>query len=163
MITYRLATEDDAEGKGYVHYQSWMETYTGLMDQQILDSRTLEKCVRLARNFPENTWIALEQDKVVGFSCYMASGDQDLTDTGEVRALYVLKTHQKMGIGKTLMRYAMDALHQYQDISVWVLSTNSNAIDFYQRLGFESDGIAKDVQIGNFGTIHEIRMIKHIK
>jgi ribosomal protein S18 acetylase RimI-like enzyme len=161
MINYRLATEADAEGKGFVHYQSWIETYTGLMDQRILDSRSLEKCVKLARNFPENTWIALEEDQVVGFSCYMASGDSDLKDTGEVRALYVLKSHQKRGIGKMLMNHAMDALEQYKDISVWVLSSNIHAIEFYRKMGFAEDGSSKDVQIGNFGNIHEIRMIKH--
>jgi ribosomal protein S18 acetylase RimI-like enzyme len=163
MMTYRLATSLDAIGKGYVHHQSWIETYTGLMDQRILDSRSLEKCVNLARNFPENTWIALDGSKVVGFSCYMVSGDQDLKDTGEVRALYVLKSHQKMGIGKMLMQHAMESLNPLKTISVWVLSSNQNAIDFYQSIGFEKDGVSKDVQIGEYGKIHEIRMIKQMK
>lgn len=160
MITYRLATCDDAEGKGYVHYQSWMESYTGLMDQRILDSRSLEKCVKLARNFPENTWIALDGNQVVGFSCFIDSPDQDLQNTGEVKALYVLKSHQKQGIGKQLMEKAMTSLSQFSKISVWVLSSNQNAIDFYHRMGFQEDGISKDVNIASFGSIHEIRMIK---
>lgn len=160
MITYRLATSDDAEGKGYVHYQSWMETYVGLMDQRILDSRSLEKCVKLARNFPENTWIAMDHDQVVGFSCYLTSPDPDLVDTGEVKALYVLKSHQKQGIGQKLMELAMTSLSPFSKISVWVLSSNVSAIGFYHAMGFVEDGISKDVQIGSFGVIHEIRMIK---
>jgi ribosomal protein S18 acetylase RimI-like enzyme len=140
-----------------------METYTGLMDQRILDSRSLEKCVNLARNFPENTWIAIDEDQVVGFSCFLKSPDPDLVDTGEVKALYVLKSHQKKGIGKHLMEKAISSLSEFHKISIWVLSTNQNAIDFYEHLGFIKDGISKDVQVGTLGTIHEIRMIKSFK
>lgn len=151
--------DDDIEGKGYVHYLSWIETYTGLMDPLILESRSLEKCVKLARNFPENTWVALDGNKVVGFACYMKSADTDLQDTGEVRALYVLKSHQKKGIGKKLMDLSIASLHAYRDISIWVLDTNKNAIGFYTHFGFEKDGMEKDVEMGAHGVIHEIRMI----
>lgn len=159
-MIYRLATAEDAEGKGYVHHQSWMETYTGLMDPRILDAMTLEKCVKLARNFPENTWIAIDQSTIVGFSCFMASPDKDLINTGEVRAIYVLKSHQHQGIGKALMQKAMDSLSEYQAVSVWVLSTNMHAIHFYESMGFSADGTEKDVMMGTYGMIHEIRMVK---
>jgi len=29
-VIIRKATREDADGKGYVHYKSWIETYTGL-------------------------------------------------------------------------------------------------------------------------------------
>ncbi|HHX79929.1 MAG TPA: hypothetical protein GX692_02575 [Acholeplasmataceae bacterium] len=38
---------EDAEHKGFVHYTSWLETYTGLMPQEFLDNLKLENCVKL--------------------------------------------------------------------------------------------------------------------
>jgi hypothetical protein len=38
----RIATRDDIPGLARVHVQSWLETYHGLMPQEILDAITLE-------------------------------------------------------------------------------------------------------------------------
>ncbi|MBU1020148.1 MAG: hypothetical protein KJ847_02955 [Firmicutes bacterium] len=55
-VTIRKADINDAEGKGYVHYHSWNEAYTGLIDQEYLDSRSLEKCIEQAKEYPQNTY-----------------------------------------------------------------------------------------------------------
>ncbi|MCI5773637.1 MAG: hypothetical protein MR210_03640 [Erysipelotrichaceae bacterium] len=35
---------DEVDGKGYVHYKSWQETYKGLVDSEYLKNLTEEKC-----------------------------------------------------------------------------------------------------------------------
>ena len=41
-----------------------------------------------ARQFPENTLIAKNKEKVEGFAVYGSSRDEDLMDAGEVIAIY---------------------------------------------------------------------------
>ncbi|MFH0767056.1 MAG: GNAT family N-acetyltransferase [Bacillota bacterium] len=159
MLVIREATQNDAEGKGYVHYQSWNETYTGLMDQDYLNQRSLEKCVDIARKYPERCFVAEFDGKIVGFSCYNSCRDDDMKNAGEVMAIYVLKAYQKMGIGNALMQACLNKLANYQKIVVWVLDTNINAIDYYQHLGFEEDGKMKKEEISKSIFINAIRLV----
>lgn len=41
----RLATKDDAQGKGYVHYQSWIETYKDMIPDHYLMRRSMTTLV----------------------------------------------------------------------------------------------------------------------
>ncbi len=67
-ITIKLAeTIAEPDGKGYVHDQSWHETYEGLIDADYLSGMTLETCTAIARKFPDNILVAKDGEKVVGF------------------------------------------------------------------------------------------------
>ena len=152
---------NDAKGRGYVHYQSWNETYKGLINQEYLDSRSLDKCVKKAMEYPENTYVALVDDKIVGFSCYLESRDKDLKDTGEIMAIYILKDYYGYGIGKKLMNECYKELSKYNKISLWVLKTNLHAIKFYEYLGFKLEGKEKEIVINEKTILNEVRMILH--
>lgn len=154
-LTIRLQTKEDAQGKGYVHYQSWIETYQELIPEYYLMRHSLERTTQLAYEHPENTWIALVEDKVVGFSCFVPSRDEDLIDAGEITAIYVLKDYQHQGIGYQLMEKALFSLSSYQVVALWVLSDNEQAIKFYEKQGFTKDGQSKIVM-----ERKAIRMIK---
>ncbi len=143
MIEIRKANAEDAAAKRYIHYHSWNETYTGLIDQNYLDTRTLDKCVALARKYPQNTYVAEVDGKIVGFSCYVESRDENLEDTGEIMAVYILKDYFGLGIGKKLMEACYNELKCYSKIALCVLNTNDNAISFYEHLGFKKDGKEK--------------------
>ena len=46
MIEYEICqmmTEDEMDEKGYVHWKSWHETYTGLIPDDYLKNITMEK------------------------------------------------------------------------------------------------------------------------
>lgn len=48
-----METEAEMDGKGYVHWKSWQETYTGLIDQEYLTNhQTLEKSLLTAHRSP---------------------------------------------------------------------------------------------------------------
>ncbi len=142
-LIIRKASVKDAEGKGYVHYQSWIETYTGLFPDESLQSLTLEGSVKLAKDYPENTYVAIVDGKIIGFSCYLESRDEDLEDTGEIMAIYILKEYQNLGIGKKLMEVCYKELSKYSKRSVWVLGCNTKSLGFYERQGFVADGKTK--------------------
>lgn len=40
---------EDTDGKGFVHWKSWQETYTGRMPEAFIARQTLEKCQEIAR------------------------------------------------------------------------------------------------------------------
>ena len=130
-------TDEELCGRGYVHCTSWQEAYRGIVCDSYLDSMTVEATTARARQFPENTIIAKDRDRVVGFAVYGPSRDEDLTDAGEVIAIYVLSEYYGRGIGYSLMNEAFSLLKEYDTVFVWVLEKNERAIRFYKRYGFE--------------------------
>lgn len=148
----RVMLPEDADGKGYVHWKTWQETYTGLMDEQYLANQSLEKCQNIARRWPENTLIAELDGKIVGFSCY----GKDDSGAGEVIAIYLLKEYQGHGFGRTLMDATMDKLDGCSPVTLYVLKGNDHAIGFYEHYGFCFDGTSKEISVGT-----ELRMVYH--
>ena len=53
-----MTTQQDMDGKGYVHWKSWQETYTGLVDSTYMERLTLERCVEMAHRWPRNILVA---------------------------------------------------------------------------------------------------------
>jgi ribosomal protein S18 acetylase RimI-like enzyme len=154
----RKATINDSNGKGYVHYKSWIETYTGLFPDEVMEKITLERSVRLAKEHPENTYVAIVDHKIVGFACYLESRDADLKNAGEIMAIYILNDFKNMGIGKALMEACYKELSNFNIIAVWVLESNKKAIGFYESEVFKKDGYSKVIY-----TKKTIRMKKNAK
>ena len=152
-----MVTDEDMDGKGYVHWKSWHETYTGLIDPAYMERITLEKCVDMAHRWPQNMMVAKDGDKVIGFVGYGEHLDDTLTDCGEVFAIYVLAEYYGQKIGYALMNAAFEKLAAYKKIAVWVLKGNDRAIRFYERYGFRFDGTEKEVKLGTPNT--ELRMV----
>jgi len=152
-----METEAEILGKAYVHYKSWHETYSELIDASYLQGVTLEKCTAIARQWPDNLLVAKDGGKVIGFAGYGAYRDGTLPHHGEVYALYVLKDYHGKGVGYDLMNAAMQQLSGYQRIALWVLKGNQRAIAFYERYGFRVDGTQAEINLGSPNT--ELRMI----
>ena len=88
----------------------------------------------------ENTIVAKDKDKVIGFAVYSSSRDEDLPDAGEVDAIYVLSEYSGRKVGYRLMNEAISRLSEYNTFFVWVFEKNERAINFYHKYGFEFDG-----------------------
>lgn len=157
VVIKRMESEDEINGKGYVHYRSWHETYTGLVDTGYMERLTLEKCIGLAHKWPDNILVAKDGEKVVGFVGYGAYRDDTLPACGEVFAIYVLAAYHGQRVGYELMKAAIEKLCAYKRIAVWVLKGNERAIHFYERFGFRFDGTEQAITLGTPNT--ELRMI----
>ena len=105
-LTIRDMRPEDADEKGYVHYKTWQETYSGLIDEQYLASQTPDKCRAMAHRWPENTLLAEVDGSIVGFSCY----GMDDSGAGEVIAIYLLREAQGRGLGRRLMDATIERL-----------------------------------------------------
>lgn len=162
IIIIRDYKIEDAEGKGYVSYKSWQETYTGIINQEYLNSMSVEKSVEMSKKYDnsENTLIAEADGKIIGFACYNKCRAVELEDYGELIAIYVLKEYHKKKIGKMLMDKCIKRLSEYKGIALWVLDSNKNAINFYEKYGFSFDGVKKDAVLVT--PITELRMLMEL-
>ena len=157
IIIKSAETDEELCGRGYVHCTSWQEAYRGIVYDQYLDTMTVEATTARARNFPDNTLVAKDKEKVIGFAVYGPSRDEDLMDAGEVVAIYVLSEYYGRKIGYRLMNEAISRLSEYTTFFVWVLEKNERAIHFYHKYGFEFDGAKKVWNLGTPVTI--VRMV----
>ena len=151
-------TDEELCGRGYVHCTSWQEAYRGIVCDRYLDSMTVAATTARARQFPENTIVAKDQGKVVGFAVYGPSRDEDLPNAGEVIAIYVLSAYYGQKIGYRLMNEAFSRLGEYDTIFLWVFEKNERAIRFYRKYGFEFDGCKKQWNLGT--PVSVVGMIK---
>ena len=156
IIIKTMETPEEIEGKSLVHWQTWRESYDDLLPPEFQETMTLDRCRFFSQKYPENTLIAMDGKKVVGFISYGNYHDETI-QAGEIIALYVLKDYYGKGVSKQLMHAAFVALDQFSDIYLWVLKDNKRAIAFYQKMGFTLDGQEKIRELGK--PVKELRMM----
>ncbi|MBQ9886436.1 MAG: GNAT family N-acetyltransferase [Lachnospiraceae bacterium] len=152
----KMESDEEIKGKAYVHWKSWQDAYKGIVDQNYLDSLTLEKCEEIAFKWPNNLIVAKDGDRVVGFVGYGKYHGEELAETGEIFAIYILEEYYDTGVGKALMQAGIGEL-DYPQIAVWVLKDNKRAIRFYEKCGFCLDGREEEIKLAS--PIVEVRMI----
>ena len=156
IIIKTMETPEEVEGKSLVHWQTWREAYDDLLPAEFQETMTLEKCRFFSQKYPENTLIAMDGKKVVGFISYGNFRDEAI-QAGEIIALYVLKDYYGKGVSEQLMHAAFVALAQFSEIYLWVLKDNKRAIAFYQKMGFTVDGQEQILELGK--PVKELRMV----
>lgn len=150
-------TAGETDGRAYVHYKSWQETYEGLIDPAYRNKTTLEKCLAIAHSACENVLIAKDGDKTIGFVGFGEYRGGDIHGFGEIYGIYVLKAYHGKKIGYSLMNAAIKELSEYKKIALRVLKGNERAIRFYERYGFYFDGTENQIMLGTPNT--KLRMI----
>ncbi len=139
IIIKKMETDDEINGKAYVHWKAWHEAYMGLVSQDYLDRLTLERCKKMAHRWTDGILVAKDDGRVIGFAGYGDRGDE-APEIGEVFAMYVLSEYYGKGIGQMLMEAALEQMKGYRQICLWVLKENRRAIRFYEKCGFCPDG-----------------------
>ena len=149
-MNFRLATIEDVAGIIKVSIDTWRIAYRDIFPTDFLNNLSYEDSEAKWRQRFTNPdrniffYIAETRSKViVGFA--LGSLDQnDLTHNipgiekyiGELMAIYVLKEHQRRGIGLNLVKLIVKSLleHNINSMVVWVLKDNPNW-RFYEVLG----------------------------
>jgi ribosomal protein S18 acetylase RimI-like enzyme len=137
----RSAALDDAAAIAHVHVDSWRTTYRGLLPDDFLASLSeahyAERWRRVIAEGSSRVYVIDEPEGIVGF----ASGGRERAGeggfAGELYAIYVLDSAQRIGHGRELVRAVAGALEamKLRDMIVWVLRDNMPARQFYERLG----------------------------
>lgn len=134
----RVATREDLPAVEQVRISTWQVAYRGIVPDHYLDTMTLtpERVAWLEERWSEGsarTWVACEDDGVVGMAVTGPCRDDDRAFETELYGLYVLPSHWGTGAGPLLW----DAAQPFT--SLWVLSDNARARRFYERRGFRAD------------------------
>jgi phosphoribosylanthranilate isomerase len=139
-IRLRRADLADAEPLGRVHVQAWRETYDGIVPDEVLAGLDPLSRARMWREAMAQTAIvqlAEQNGMIVGFGSSGPQRDGSLPYSGEITALYVLRSAQRQGVGRRLMAALARELLALGHASavVWVLEANKPARQFYKALG----------------------------
>ena len=152
-LEIRDTLPQDAKATGYVHYTSWLETYSGLVDPAFLSRTSPERSRELSLRCCDRTLVAQLNGEIVGFACYGTNPSGD----PEIFGLYLLKKAQGLGIGRKLLDAAIQKINSKGPVYLWVLQGNTHAIGFYEHYGFRLNGIQQEITLGTQNI--ELRMI----
>lgn len=111
---------------------------------------------------PTETVVATQGKQIIGFSNFGSYRDNENDrTTAEIRAIYLLEHFWRKGIGSGLLQYSTDKTKAsgYSRLVLWVLKSNTRAIDFYNKHGFTYDGQQK-IEVHWSTELDEIRMSK---
>ena len=140
MIQIRPAEKADAPGVARVHVQSWQETYKGIIPDHYLAGLSVAKRTIFWRDLIAEAkqhalFVALDED-VVGFVNGGPSRSPDLPFDAELYAIYLLRSHQGMGVGERLFDAVTAWIKHsgFESMMLWVLRDNPT-LGFYQHLG----------------------------
>jgi ribosomal protein S18 acetylase RimI-like enzyme len=166
-ISFREARSSDAAALGALHVASWRETYAGILPDELLAGLSAEARSGMwsAALNDSAGWdgtaifVAEQEGRMVGFGACGGQRDEALKAqgfAGEIGAIYVLRIHQRAGLGKSLMSLMARKLldRGLSAATLWVLRENVPARAFYERLGGVLVGQKDDEQSGT--TLTEV-------
>jgi len=149
-FTLRRAGREDAAALARLGARTFTETFGHLYPRADLDAflgeaYCLDAQRRLLCAAGSAVWLLERGGEAIG---HAAAGPCTLphpevsADDGELKRLYVLKSHQNAGLGTHLMHAALGWLLQPGPRTLWlgVWSQNLNAQRFYARYGFARAG-----------------------
>jgi ribosomal protein S18 acetylase RimI-like enzyme len=152
-ISLRQATRPDAVALGSLHVASWRETYAGILPDEMLAGLSVESRTAMwsglfddpDRSRTMMVLAAEDGDRMIGFGACGRQRDEALSEAGfdgEIGAIYILRSHQRRGVGRALMAAMSEALSGmgHGAASLWVVRENALARAFYEALGGEIVG-----------------------
>jgi len=154
----RIATLDDADALAVVHIDTWQHAYRGIVPDEYLDQLDVraraDRWREILRTSDSVVTTLVDVDatgRVDGFASVGPGRDdgQSSGDAWEIYGLYVAPQRQGTGIGKNLLRTAMTYVPAVTTrVTLWVLTDNMKARQFYEMQGFRSDDLTQDIEIG---------------
>lgn len=156
-LRIREAHVSDAEGIAKVHVYTWQSAYLGLIPDSFLQGLNVRRgTTNWTRNIEtplpqSHTLVAVISGEIVGFVGVGANREKELTNQGEIYAIYVKPEIQGRGIGAALMREGIQALKRegFVNAALWVLDGNLRTRAWYEARGWKSFGRSKLDQRGD--------------
>lgn len=163
MIRVRRAVAADVPDVAAVHVRSWQWAYRGLLAQEYRDGLDPQAWAagyavgRVGFALP-TTQVALNGATVCGLVTAGLCRDRDLSNFGEVMAIYVDPAYLRRGVGRSLMNAARNRLRRVGvgSAALWVLDGNVAARRCYERDGCSCDGARRTSTYGG-GAAAEVR------
>ena len=143
----------DAHAMSCIYVQTWQDTYLGTVPYSYLSMMSVPKHERAFSNELKNkeiiSFVAEDSSRTLGFITggYERNGDD--VYSGEIYTLYVLKNHQRRGIGAKLVSALAQRFNHFgiYAMLVWVLKQNP-----YRRFYKKVNGILLQTRRMNFAN-----------
>ena len=150
VFDIRSATIADAEAIAEIHGRSFLAAYPDLARTVAAINQGMSRRVALWTERIErqpagcSTFVANEDLRIHGFIHVGPSRDDDdqRGDTGQIFSIHVDPPRWRSGLGKRLLDHGLDFLRSsgFSEATLWVVSGNSRARQFYEALGWGLDG-----------------------
>jgi len=151
----RRATVDDAANIAAIHVETWRAAYPHAFPAEYLEGLSvhdrLDLWTRTLAGGAFDVFVAELGDRVAGF--VSAGPAEDPAASGELFALYVLRSAWGHGLGRALLERAETALREggHEVAVLWVLEDNPVARRLYETSGWTADGGRKRLAAGGDG------------
>jgi ribosomal protein S18 acetylase RimI-like enzyme len=139
---------------------SWRGAYREHLPAELLDGlddlQQAKLWRRRLRSSRSPALVADDDGAIVGFASVGPSRDDPAL--GELYTIYVLPERFGTGVGRELMRAALDRLCElgYAEATLWVIAGNERAERFYRAAGWSREDLFKTEDFG--GTpVREVR------
>ncbi len=135
LVSFELATEDDAKTIIELRRQIWATTYRGLYPDSMIDDFDyawhLEKELQRIRHPQYRVYRIVKDDCNIG---YLSTRK---TDVVTLQSLYVLEAYQHQGIGRTAFEFVKQYCRENRadGFVCHCLPENWNARKFYEKMG----------------------------
>ncbi len=150
-----------------LNVRGWQRSFRGAVSEEVINSLDAARrqafwAEHLPSPPPFFTWVAVEDDGVIGFLHLGPNRDRDL-DAGEipeVYAIYVDPDHTGRGIGTRLMDRALDYLRagEFHSATLWTLRDVPATRGFYESVGWRPDGADKT---DCWQTTHAVSQVRY--
>ena len=137
----RPAVAADARAIAEVQVATWRTTYRGMLPDDLLDNLSVDerepRWLELLATAGEVMLVACDAGgTVVGFAAGGAERTGQLGCDGELRAIYLVESVQRQGLGTLLVRRLVQELRSrgFTSMALWVLTENPFR-KFYDALG----------------------------
>ncbi|MCO4863695.1 GNAT family N-acetyltransferase [Cupriavidus sp. WGlv3] len=155
------ATAADADRLAAMHAASWQHTYPGMLPEAYLREQAYPERLAAWRarmhdgaDGPAEVTLALVDGEAAGFACLLPQADPRFGIY--LDNLHVLPAFHGQGLGKRLLAHCAQRVMQGwpgHPLFLYVLEANTQACEFYQRLGgeasepFEDDFHGPDLRV----------------
>ena len=142
MLEIREMRKRDIPEKAIVHARTWQETYAGMLPDELNARITPQLAERLAHEQADwlTTLVALWGGHIVGYASFSTARRRfERAGETELCNLYVLRSHQGLGVGRALVDAVRGRIDE-RDLVLTVFAGNKRAQGFYQHIGFRLTG-----------------------
>ena len=161
-IIIRKAKSEDIEKIANIKVRCWQIAYRNIIADEYLDNMdieyTIEKNKRIFEQY--NIIVAELKNEVIGFCRYDYNNyyEEENVDC-ELIALYIKPEMKRHGIGRKLMKYAINEFKnsKKEKMILWCLKENYPSRAFYESMG----GKASKIKSKKFGE-NEYELISYL-
>lgn len=152
----RKEKREDVFDIAHIVTVEWNSTYRGIVSDselQRLKETEEERAKKAYDEFDEKNnkcFVAVIDNKVVGFANYGVTDDPDFENTAELRALYALDDYHGLGIGRKLVNAVIEDFKKQGFNKMIICCLKGNPFnEFYKHIGgkYVKDGVYKRLNL----------------